>query len=130
MEDNVKKFLEETGTKITITWVDCVKNPWGEKNDNFYHNQYKVIIRRNNKRMTVKFTDSVYNTERGENPTEYDILACLQKYDVGTFEDFCAEFGYDEDSRRAEKTYKAVVKEYNNVIRLFDDVLEELQEIQ
>lgn len=61
-------------------------------------------------------------------PTLYDVLSCLQKYEVGTFEDFCSDFGYDEDSRNAYKTYKAVVKEYDKVCSLFSsDELEVLQ---
>lgn len=64
-------------------------------------------------------------------PTLYDVLACLQKYDVGTFEDFCSEFGYDTDSRSAKKTYKAVVKEYDKMCSLFSESeLEILREIQ
>lgn len=63
-------------------------------------------------------------------PTAYDVLASITKYDPDTFESFCSEFGYDEDSRTAERTYKAVVKEWNAVERLFSDCLEELQEIQ
>jgi hypothetical protein len=63
-------------------------------------------------------------------PTLYDVLACLQKYDVGMFEDFCSEFGYDIDSSRAKKTYIAVVKEYNKMCSLFtDEELELLSEI-
>jgi len=63
-------------------------------------------------------------------PDEYSILCCLQKYDVGTFEDFCSEYGYDEDSRTAEKTYKAVCKEYDKVCSLWNDAeIEQLQEI-
>lgn len=62
-------------------------------------------------------------------PRSYDILACLTKYDVGTFENFCSEFGYDEDSRKAEKIYKAVLKEWAGVKRVFGDVLDELAEI-
>ena len=63
-----------------------------------------------------------------ETPTLYDVLACLQKYDIGTFEDFCSEFGCDTDSRKAKKTYKAVVKEYNKICSLFsNDELEVLQ---
>lgn len=64
-------------------------------------------------------------------PTVYDILACLTKYDPETFEDFCRALGYDTDSRSAKKTYKAVVKEYLNVCKLFtDEEIEDLQEIQ
>jgi hypothetical protein len=62
-------------------------------------------------------------------PTEYDILAAVQKYDVGTFADFCSDFGYDEDSRKAEKIYFAVQKEWAGIERVFGDVIEELREI-
>jgi hypothetical protein len=63
-------------------------------------------------------------------PSEYSILSCLTKYDPGSFEDFCNEFGYDEDSRTAERTYNAVVKEWLNVCMIWtDDEIEELQEI-
>lgn len=58
-------------------------------------------------------------------PTYYDIIACLQKYDVGAFEEFCSEFGYDTDSRTAEKTYTSVIKEFNGMQSLFND--EELE---
>ena len=62
-------------------------------------------------------------------PTAYDILACLTKYDPGFFEDFCSEYGYDEDSRTAERTFLAVIKEWKETSRMFGDLLEELQEI-
>ena len=64
-------------------------------------------------------------------PNEYDVLACLEKYDVGTFEDFCSEFGYDEDSKTAERIYIAVTKEYKDLTRIFtEEQMEELREIQ
>jgi len=64
-------------------------------------------------------------------PSAYDILACLQKYDVGSFETFCADFGYETDSRKAERVYKAVLNEWNNVKMLYSDSeIEMLGEIQ
>jgi hypothetical protein len=64
-------------------------------------------------------------------PNSYDVLTCLTKYDPCTFEDFCSAFGYDTDSRTAEKTYNAVKDEYLNLCALFtSDELEEMQEIQ
>jgi hypothetical protein len=64
-------------------------------------------------------------------PTAYDVLACLTKYDPGSFENFCSEFGYDTDSRKAEKTYNAVKQEYDNLARLFNEAeLELMAEIQ
>lgn len=63
-------------------------------------------------------------------PTAYEILACLTKYDPGTFEDFCSEFGCDLDSRKAFKTYKSVRREWKNIELLFtDEQIEQLREI-
>ena len=63
-------------------------------------------------------------------PTCYVVLACLTKYEPSTFEEFCAEYGYDEDSRAAERIYIAVQKEFANLKRIFTlEQLEELQEI-
>ena len=62
-------------------------------------------------------------------PTAYNVLACLTKYDPGTFANFCAEYGYDTDSRKAEKTYFAVQDEFQNVQRLFGDSIDALSEI-
>jgi len=71
------------------------------------------------------------NYDLGEKPTSYDVLASLHKYNVGTFGDFCSEFGYVQDSRKAEQTYKAVLDEYNNLKMLYSDKeLEKMQEIQ
>jgi hypothetical protein len=64
-------------------------------------------------------------------PSAYDVLTCLTKYDPGTFENFCSEFGYDTDSRSAVRTYKSVRKEWNAVSKLFTETeIEQLQEIQ
>lgn len=54
-------------------------------------------------------------------PSAYDVFVCLTKYDPGTFEDFCSEFGYDTDSRKVEKTYKAVKNEYIQLCTLYSD---------
>ena len=81
---------------------------------------------------TIKFDyifklDSIHYPKA---PNEYDILACLQKYDVGTFEDFCSDFGYDEDSITANKTYQAVCNEFKDVQTIWtDEEIELLQEI-
>lgn len=63
-------------------------------------------------------------------PSVYDVLACLTKCDPGTFENFCSDFGYDEDSRAAERIYFAVQKEYTQLTKLFTpEQMEELAEI-
>ena len=69
--------------------------------------------------------------KRKKAPSDYSILACLEKYDIGTFDNFCSEFGYDADSRKAEKTYFAAQKQYSDLTRLFNnEEIEELAEIQ
>ncbi len=63
-------------------------------------------------------------------PTNYSILACLTKHDPETFEDFCSNFGYDTDSKRAQFTYEAVKSEYVSLCALFNETeMNELQEI-
>lgn len=39
-----------------------------------------------------------------ELPSTYDLLACITKSDPGTFVDWCADYGYDDDSCAAERT--------------------------
>ena len=64
-------------------------------------------------------------------PCCYDVLACLTKYDPGTFENFCAEYGYNEDSRTAERVYVAAQNEFANLKRIFDpEQLEAMREIE
>lgn len=94
------------------------------------------------KKLKRRYSDFPYNKRKKAErelkmlkaeavPNEYDVLACLEKYDVGTFEDFCSEFGYDEDSRTAERIYIAVIKEYKDLTRIFtEEQMEELSEIQ
>lgn len=63
-------------------------------------------------------------------PSAYNVLACLTKNDPEHFEEFCACFGYDTDSRRAEEVYHAVVDEWKNVCALWSDTeIELLSEI-
>ena len=70
------------------------------------------------------------NKKKDAELTEYEVLSCLTTYDVGTFEDFCDEFGYSTDSRKTEQTYFAVQDEYNHMHKLFSNIeLLQLSEI-
>ena len=95
---------------------------------------FPCTLQRNGEKYKFKFGQS--SAKRSEEPTMYDILSCVQLYDVGSFEDFCDEFGYDYefDRRKAEKIYKAVCEEYEAMLRLFpesedEEVWQELNEI-
>lgn len=81
-------------------------------------------------RVVVHDRDCPRSAVKVQAPRAYDLLACLTKYDPGTFSDFCSDFGYDEDSRSAERTYFAVQEEWTRVRRFFTaDELEELHEV-
>lgn len=78
----------------------------------------------------AKITKTLLKRRKELKTKEYDVLACLTKYDPGTHEDFCADFGYDTDSIRGLKTYLAVQKEYHELSRIFTpEQLEAMQEI-
>lgn len=84
-------------------------------------------------KFSIRFGQSLNNSagDGGTPPTAYDVVTCLTKNDPGSFQDFCGDFGYDTDSRKAEKTYKLVKKEWAKVSAFFTpDEFEKLQEIQ
>lgn len=108
------------------------KNDYHFAGDKDTRDIYKVTLKRGSREYSFKFGQSIYHSQPSnkKEPTTYDILSCLTKYDPETFEDFCSEFGYDTDSRSAKKIYKAVVKEYDNMCKLFNDKeMEVLREI-
>lgn len=68
-------------------------------------------------------------------PSAYSLLAGLQKWEVGSFDNFCAEFGYNDrplaDYPKVTGIYQAVCEEYAAVLRLWPEpeVRAELEEI-
>ena len=69
--------------------------------------------------LSLRFWASRNDYLKGREPDAYDVLSCMEKGDPGTFEEFCGNFGYFEDSRKAEATYKAVVHEWKKVKKFF-----------
>lgn len=120
---NKKPFVFEFSNSVIDSWgikVDFKTRPLNQ-------NDFKYVYVNRAIDENIMSNDIVQITKE---PSDYSILACLQKYDVGTFEDFCGDFGYDTDSRKAEKIYFAVQKEYSELVRLFtEEELEELREI-
>jgi hypothetical protein len=108
--------LERAGESFTFRFGQSITNS-GDK------------VKRNPKGHTMYDAELISRPGGRIAPTAYDVLSCVQKYDAGTFSDFCGEFGYDTDSRKAEKTYFAVQDEFSGINRIFGDVIEELQEI-
>jgi hypothetical protein len=75
---------------------------------------YKVTLRRGSRRMTLHFSKGIGH--HGAEPEAAEVLDCLSSDASGIengsgFEDWCGEYGYDTDSRKAEKTYKVCARQ-------------------
>lgn len=142
--NQAKKFLESCDATMNFMYLGTeVNKDWNETRE---RDTYMVNIRTPLGNMQVKFYDCIKNTLKNEDRylsglkkkiqiTEYDVLSCLQKYDVGDIEDFIWEFGYEikekGDLRRIQNIYNAVKKEYKDVCRCFTPrQIKRMQEIQ
>lgn len=152
MDEYIKQatdFLQKTYSKMKIEYVGlAVNKEWKEKEKRCL---YEITLTSPRGSMIFDFWDSIRNTrirtmpfdaynvqankelaakKKAAVPSVYDVLACLQKCDPGTFENFCSDYGYDEDSRTAIRVYLAVQNEYTQLTRLFTpEQMEELAEI-
>lgn len=113
--------------KISLTAARTDKNPL--MSGAMTH--WKATLKAAGHRMTLTFSKG--SGHKGAPPTVEEVLQCLSQDayyidDSGsTFEDFCHELGYDTDSRKAEKIYKAVVRQTHKLKSFlgttFDDLL-------
>lgn len=128
-------FLNATNTAISFKYKTFDFHFEGDKQRRAI---WRVTIKNKLSSYTFDFGNSI-NAGK-EQPTAYSVLACLQKSDVGDYEEFCSEFGYDKyiesektgayiQNRLARKIYNAVCREYAAVCDLWSDELEQLQEI-
>ena len=83
---------------------------------------YTVTLRYQRRAMTVEFWCGSACSE----PNAATVLDCLASDASGVessrgFEDWCGDYGYDVDSRKAERTFKACEKVARNLRRLLGD---------
>ena len=103
----MKKLARKIGLRIESEMVG--ENPSNPDWTDAYH--YKVTLYRNNPRRQLTTHYSMGYAHCYE-PVAVDVLDCLISdassidYAMG-FEDWAADFGYDTDSRKAERIYKA-----------------------
>lgn len=118
-------FLNATSTSFDVAFK---KHDFYFPDDKEQRDIFRITLK--NKLHTYRFNFGQSVANAGITPKPYDVLSCLTKYEVGTFENFCSDYGYDIDSRKAYKTYKAVMKEWKNIELLFTpEQIELLQEI-
>lgn len=142
-------FLKKTNTTFKAEFIKYDLHFIDEKEK---RDIYKITLTRGERKFSFEFGQSLfcsgkfinrednlkYYERRGvcyknkdfEEPSPYDVLACLNCYEIEEFKDWCSEFGYNDDSIKSNKIYKKVVEEYNNVKMLWsDEEIKLLQEI-
>lgn len=137
---NCMAIKQEKGSK---------QSPWAKECPSGHH--YRVTIYRKDQyrkgamvpdteandnpsgRVSFDFWGSVNDRKNGVDPSAYDVLSCISG-DVHcplTFEDYCSEYGADEDSRKAEATFKRCLAFSKKLQAFFTEgELEELAEIR
>lgn len=113
---NIHDFIKKH--KITMTIARTDNNPNMDDARNMDH--WKCILKRPGARLTIYF--SMGYGHNGRMPELADVLDCLVS-DASSvrnsrgFEDWCADLGYDTDSRKAEKTYKTCERQADKLER-------------
>jgi hypothetical protein len=105
-------IAQERITMAQPEWVD--RNPnmdldgWSQT-----ASHYKVRLRHKGKTLTTYFSLGSAHTSE---PELASVLSCLADDAAGAvnaqgFEDWCSEYGYDTDSRKAERTYNTIIRQ-------------------
>lgn len=95
--------------------------PWDNGRENWNHHTVLVKSTETGKRTSFDFWASIMNPHLS---SEYDVLNAFYCFvsdavsGLESFSDFCREFGYDEDSRSAEKIWKSCRRSYEKLSRM------------
>ena len=104
-------FLKENGITFRAVLKDTKAPAWANEDGKphpFGHH-YRVTLAKGLKRLSFDFFGSAHDKEHGvKTERAYSVLACISNDCTcpETFEDFCADYGYDTDSRTAYRTFK------------------------
>lgn len=128
-----EKFLSDTDTTFSIEFQ--YTGPYFAS-DQVKRDVYRFTLKNKRGEYSGTFGDSIHNTNqpRKHKPTAYDVLACLEKYEPGAFDDWAAEMGYNDqplsEHPNVLKIWTACVEQYRSLSRMFSaDEMEQLREI-
>lgn len=121
---SLPRFIHQNG--ITMTYEAIPERPdrkdldekEQEWQDSAFH--YKITLRRGRKKMTTYYSQGAALTDPPETEEVLDSLARDSEgiHAARSFEDWASEYGLDTDSRKAERTYRAV-QEISEKLRQF-----------
>lgn len=120
---SIRRFIDDHGVTMTYERVDW--NPNYDRDDSWARSatHYKVTLKRPGKRMTLHY--SIGNPE--DRPEADDVLDTLAsdaagyENSRGGFGEWADEYGFDPDSRSAERTFKAVEKQAERLKKFLGD---------
>lgn len=115
----INEFTNHNHITVTSEYTD--RNPHMEGSAKM--NNYKCKIRSGKRAMTLYFSKGLGLQGK---PTVDEVLDCLASdasgYEgAGSFEDWCEEYGYDTDSRKAERTYQLIGKQATELKRILGE---------
>lgn len=130
----MKTTIETKSGKITITsdYKGDKVAPWctDEKGHPQNGNRHTVGVSFNGKRLQFDFWASLAEPEMRTDSDLIEALDCFMRDGLSgndnTFEEFCSEFGYDEDSRKAERVYRDCQRHGKKAERVFGSDLNEI----
>lgn len=125
LSDDREFILDALGVTMRATRKDGPREGWDAS-----ASHWRVTLRRDRASMTTDYSMGAAHTG---SPELADVLNCLMRdaeCGAQSFEDFCADLGYDTDSRSAEKTWRACKVTAVGLARLFSDgMLRDLREL-
>ena len=113
-EEQARQFCQENNVEIKVNYAAHEFPPWEGAKEKV--DQYRISLKRQfgdqRRSISFDFWTSIVDTAKNKIPTEYDILACISSdyYTPDTFEEFCANYGYDNDSIKAQNAFKRCLK--------------------
>lgn len=129
-DTQAETFIAKNGIKFRATLSDSKSPAW----EGPHGHHYRVTLSRSGSSLTFDFWGSKADADKGEKTVSpYDVLACISgdAFCPETFKDFCAEYGYEEDSIKALQTFRRCSRFTSRLRDFFTpSELEELSEIQ
>lgn len=121
----VARFIEKHNITAKVRRVDTNPNMDADAEWMRSASHWRVTFSFQKRRMTVPYSMGSAHTQP---PTAKEVLDCLADDSAGlenraSFEEWREDYGYDTDSRKAERIYNTVVKQSERLHKLLGDEL-------
>jgi hypothetical protein len=124
-EMNLKQFIKRHNIRAEVSYGTIKPIPEEMRN----MDPWTIVLKKGRRRMTVPFYTGYGCRDHGDGePTAYDVLYCLQSDAFGSdqcFEDWCHDFCYDDDSRKAKRIYKNVQQQTHKLKQFMQEHYED-----